>query len=382
MKILKLFLKLTALLLIVLNAYIFISGKTYVYKAFIIGYMRGHNSATIEDIQFFDTRHIEASEAQPWPVAGDYNTQDISVAMRQRLEANKSIAFTVIQNDSLRYEEYWDIGAKDSRTNSFSMAKTVVSILTGIAIDEGYLSSVNQKVIDIIPEYNRPGNHYNKEVSIKHLLTMSSGLNWKEDYYNPFGITAEAYFTKSLEPLMYSLDFVEKPGSKFHYQSGSTQLLGVIIERVTGMSLSEYASEKLWKPMGATDHAEWMLDDKNGTEKAYCCINSNALDFARFGYLFMHKGNWHGKQLVDSSYVEASLQADLASHYGYSWWLYNSEYKYPVFCMRGINGQYVITIPALNLVAVRLGHKRELYLEKTTSDLDYYIKEIIKQYDN
>lgn len=382
MKFFKFILKVVAFLLIALNAYILISGKTYVYKAFVIGYMRGHNSATIEDVQFFDTRTIEASQAQPWPIAANYNTQELSTDMRKRLEANKSIAFTVIQNDSLRYEEYWDIGSKTSKTNSFSMAKTVVSILTGIAIDEGYISNVNQKLIDIIPEYNRDGSHYNKEVTIKDLLTMSAGLDWQEDYFNPFGITAEAYFTKDLETLMYSLDFNEKPGVEFHYQSGSTQLLGVIIERLTGMSLSEYASEKLWKPMGATDHAVWMLDDKEGVEKAYCCINSNALDFARFGYLYLNKGNWYGKQLVDSTFVEASLIPDIENHYGYSWWLYYSEYKHPVFCMRGVNGQYVITIPTLDLVAVRLGHKREVYLENTTSDLDFYIKEIIKQYDN
>ena len=133
--------------------------------------------------------------------------------------------------------------------------------------------------------------------------------------------------------------------------------------------------------MGATDDAEWMLDTENGVEKAYCCLNSNALDFARFGQLYMDKGNWKGQQIVDSAYVKASLNPDLKNHYGYSWWLYKTEFKYPVFCMRGVSGQYVITIPELDLVAVRLGHKRELKDNDTPNDLTFYIKEVIKQYD-
>jgi len=343
--------------------------------------MHGHNTATIEDIQFFDTRIVESESGEQWPEASDYNQKEISEELRARLEINKSIAFTVIQGDSIRYEEYWGIGSRTSRTNSFSMGKSIVSILVGIAIDEGSIESVDQKVIDFIPEYNREGKHYNREVTIKHLLTMSSGMNWHENYYNPFGVTAEAYFTKELEALMFRIDFTEKPREKWHYQSGNTQLLGVILERATGKRLSEYASENLWKPMDATDDAEWMLDAENGIEKAYCCFNSNALDFARFGQLYMDKGNWKGQQIVDSVYVEASLNADLKDHYGYSWWLYGTQYKYPVFCMRGVSGQYVITIPELDLVAVRLGHKRELKRDNTPDDLDFYIEEIIKQYD-
>ena len=105
------------------------------------------------------------------------------------------------------------------------------------------------------------------------------------------------------------------------------------------------------------------------------------IDFARFGQLYMDKGNWKGQQLVDSAYVEASLSPGLNKHYGYSWWLYKDQYRYPVFCMRGINGQYVITIPELDLVAVRLGHKIEKYENNSATDLKFYIQEIIKQYD-
>ena len=381
MKLLKFSFKLLVFCFVLLNVYIVVSGKTYVYKALKVGYLKGHNTATIEDYKYFENRIVEKGTGIQWPQASDYNKQEISPELRARLEKNKSIAFTVIQKDSILYETYWGIGSRTSRTNSFSMAKSVVAMLIGVAIQDGYIESIDQKITDFIPEYDRPGDHFNKEVTIKHLLTMSSGMDWNEDYYNPFGVTAEAYFTKNLNDLMLSIDFTEKPGEKWHYQSGSTQLMGLIIERSTGTSLSAYLSTKLWQPINATDQAEWMIDKQGGVEKAYCCINSNALDFARFGQLYLDKGNWNGVQLIDSSFVEASLSADLEAHYGYSWWLYETQYKYPVYTMRGVNGQYVIVVPALELVAVRLGHKREGYVNKSTLDLDFYTQQIISQYD-
>lgn len=366
---------------VILNAYIFLDDKTYVYKALEIGYMNGETSATIDDINYFETRIIKSSEGKQWPEGFDYNDNEISEEFRKRLEKNESIAFAVIQNDSIRYEKYWGIGSRSSKTNSFSMGKSIVSILIGIAIEEGTIDSINQKITDYIPEYKKGNTHYNSEVTIEHLLNMSSGMEWIEGYVNPFGITAEAYLTETLEDLMFQINFTEKPGAKWNYQSGNTQILGMILERATGMTLSEYASEKLWKPIEATDDAAWMLDKKDGVEKAYCCFNSNALDFARFGHLYLNNGEWKGQQIVDSSFVKTSLTPDMDKNYGYSWWLYYDDYKYPVFCMSGINGQYVITIPDLDLVAVRLGHKEEKKQNGQPKDLIFYIEKIIEHYD-
>lgn len=382
MRYIHLVLKVFLIAFIFLNVYVLASGKSYVYKAIKVGYLNGNISATIQDIDFFDTSIIESAKKEPWPIAKDYNNKKLKENFRLRLEKNESIALTVIQNDSLRYEEYWGIGSRTSRTNSFSMGKSVVSILIGVAIDEGLIENVDQKIIDFLPEYNREGQNYNKEVTIKHLLTMSSGIDWEEDYYNPLGITANAYFTSELNELMFNIDFTEEPGKTYKYKSGNTQVLAMILERATGKKLSKYTSEKLWKPLGAEDDAEWMMDKKGGIEKAYCCLNSNALDFSRLGQLYMNQGNWKGNQLIDSSYVKNSIKADLESFYGYSWWLYESEYKYPVFCMRGVNGQYVISVPQLNLVATRLGHKKNSYDSKSLSDMEFYIQQIIKHFDN
>ena len=381
MRVFKLCVQFILFCLILVNAYILISGKTYIYKALKIGYLKGHNTATIQDSKYFENRLIDTGLAVSWPEVSGYNKKPLSSALRSRLEKNNSIAFAVIQHDSIRSETYWGIGSKSSRTNSFSMAKTVVGMLIGVAIQEGFIESIDQKISDFIPEFNRPGEHFNDEVSLKHLITMSSGLDWHEDYYNPFGVTAEAYFTKNLNELMLRLNFSHKPGVKWNYQSGSTQLMALVLERATGKSLSEYLSLKLWKPLNATAQADWMVDKADGVEKAYCCLNSNALDFARFGQLYLDKGNWNGQQIIDSSFVAASLSPDLVAHYGYSWWLYETQHKYPVYAMRGINGQYVIVIPALDLVAVRLGHNREKYLNNSTTDLDFYITQIIVEYD-
>jgi CubicO group peptidase (beta-lactamase class C family) len=376
-----LILKAILLILISFNVYILLSGKTYVYKAVKIGYMQGNTSASIDDVSFFETRTVASENGEQWPLGADYNQKKLSEEFRARLEKNESIAYAVIQNDSIRYEEYWGFGSRTSKTNSFSAGKSIVSILVGIAIEEGAIDSIHQKVIDFIPEYKNKKYPYNSEVTVEDLLTMSSGMDWNEGYINPLAITAEAYLTEELEELMFQINFTSKPGAKWNYQSGNTQVLGILLERATGIRLSKYASEKLWKPLKATDDALWMLDHENGLEKAYCCFNSNALDFARFGHLYLNDGRWKGQQIVDSSYVATSLKASLNEQYGYSWWLYNTEYKYPVFCMSGINGQYVINIPELNLVAVRLGHKEEKKFEDQPKDLIFYIEKIIEQYD-
>jgi CubicO group peptidase (beta-lactamase class C family) len=242
------------------------------------------------------------------------------------------------------------------------MAKSYVSALVGAAIREGKIKSVDQSVSDFLPWFK---DGEKKNILIKHLLTMSSGLEWDEAYANPFSVTTEAYYGDNLPSLFEKQKVESQPGKEFSYKSGDTQLLGFIVEKATGKSLAEYAEEKLWQPMGAEHDAYWSLDKQNGHEKAYCCINSNARDFARLGYLYMHKGNWKGKQLIDSSYVDSSttcanlsFQGGKCDFYGYQWWVV-PEYKgTKVFYARGILGQAIVVVPEWNMIAVRLGKNR------------------------
>ena len=139
----------------------------------------------------------------------------------------------------------------------------------------------------------------------------------------------------------------------------------MILKKATGKNLADYASEKLWKPLGAEDKAFWSLDKKNGMEKASCCFYTNARDYARIPKLYMNSGNWSGKQIVDTAFVQESLTAanlvdragDPNKKYGFQWWL--MQYKgHSVFYMRGIRGQYVFCVPGLRLIVVRIGHRR------------------------
>ncbi len=190
-------------------------------------------------------------------------------------------------------------------------------MLVQIAIQKGHLTGWNQKVKDLLHWLT---GEYSDELELWHLSTMSSGIEWEELYKHPFAVTAKAYYGADIRELMHDIPIADKPGQRFNYQSGSTQLLGIALMDATGKSLSELASEWLWKPIEPAHDAAWHLDD-SGTELAFCCFNSNARDFARFGRLMLHKGNWNGRQLLDSAYVEMATNGALAPFYGYGFWI-------------------------------------------------------------
>jgi CubicO group peptidase (beta-lactamase class C family) len=175
---------------------------------------------------------------------------------------------------------------------------------------------------------------------------------WDESYSGLFSQTTKGYYGTDLHRQVTTLKAGGARGKDFYYRSGDTQLLGLVISAATGKTLSEYASEKLWIPMGAEHDALWSLDHEGGIEKAYCCFNSDARDFARIGDLFLHRGNWRGKQLVSEEYVDESLrpvglkdeEGMTTNYYGYHWWIMPE--RPGVFYARGINGQWIICMPA------------------------------------
>ena len=354
-------------LLLIVNLFILISGKTYLYKAVANTYLKGRGGPGIDEYQIFENRKVNSGPVQEWPLGKNYNDSSLNSLTRSQMKKHErleTVAFLVIKNDSIRFEKYWDGYGEQSLTNSFSMGKTFVSIMVGIAIKEGKIKNEDQPVGDFIPEFSKGGN---AKLTISHLLTMSSGINFDEDYNNPLAFPAQAYYGTDLEKLVFKYKMTEEPGKVFKYLSGNTALLGMVLEKATGKHISEYASEKLWIPMGAKMPAFWSLDHKAGLEKAYCCFNSNARDFARFGQLYLDSGRWKGTQLVPQDYVLKSIQlaglkdddGKANERYGYSWWIL-PEYKgHYIYYARGILGQYIIVIPDLKMVIVRLGRKRE-----------------------
>ena len=346
-------------LLVLLNVIILISGNTHLYKGIVNTYLKGRSGPDINEFPIFSNRTVQAGQYQPIPNSSQYNKTQIDT---KSIESYSSVAYLVIRNDSVCYEHYWDGYGPDSLSNSFSMAKSFVGALVGCALQDGYIKSLDQPVTDFLPTFSAGNGHL---LTIRHLLTMSSGINFDENYVSPFAYPAIAYYGNDITSLTLRYTLTEQPGKVFKYLSGNTELLGLILEKATGKKLSEYMSQRLWMPLGAKKSAKWSLDHENGMEKAYCCFNSNARDFARLGLLYLHGGNWKGKQLIPEDYIRSSIvPAPLVEEngkpnksYGYQWWIiqYNGK-NYP--CCRGILGQYIILIPEKNMVVVRLGHRR------------------------
>jgi len=352
---------------------LFISGYDWFLKGIGVIYFTGHDTAFLEDYRYFDNRAIAAPKvAQPWPEHEQFNQLEVSEALEDYHKETKSVAFLVIKNDSLLYEKYYKGYGPSSKSNSFSVAKSMVSALLGKAIMDGYVTSLDQKVIDFIPELK---GTYAQQVTMRDLSTMASGMKWDEKYYNPFSVTAAAYFVSDLTPLILDQPIIDEPGKSFSYLSGATQILGIALTRATKKTLSDYLSESFWKPMGAEQEALWQLDSEaNGMEKAYCCFATNARDFARFGKLYKNHGRWNNTQLLDSTFIAKSIQPrfEASPEYGYGWWL--ETYKgQKVFMERGHLGQYVIVFPELDLIIVRLGELKGNRTEDKPYTEDIYI---------
>jgi len=351
----KILIIITILIAVFISAY-FLSPN-YLKTAII------HQQPNIDDYKIFENRVIKADKHIEWELAKNYNKKELAQDKLSKFEDLETVALLIIQDKKILFEKYWQEYNVNSLSNSFSASKTIVSLLIGIAIDEGKIKSVEQKVGDFIPQFSKGEN---ANLTIKQLLTMSSGLNWDEAYSSPFSITTQAYYGNDINSLVVNLKVVEESGKNWKYLSGNTQILAMIIEKATKKKLANYASEKLWKPLGAKNDALWCLDKKDGTEKAYCCFNSNARDFARIGQLILNDGMYNDIQVVSKKYIDEATKAathlsdengKVVDFYGYQFWIIDYlNYKIPY--ARGILGQYIFAIPGKNAVVVRLGHKR------------------------
>ena len=337
--------------LLIILAYIF--DVDYLFKAVRTIYLKGHTTAFLEDYKAFDNTVVKAGAEIPWAIHENYNTVEPTEKLLKTHEDYGTIAYLIIKNDSIWHESYYDGFDADSKSNSFSMAKSFISGLLGKAIEDGYIKNLDQPLSDFFPQYTEA------KTTVGDLASMASGLDWDEAYYSPFSITTRAYFDTDLEKMMLNLDIVEEPGKEFKYLSGSTQLLAMVIEKASGKKIADYFSESFWKPLGAKNDAFWQLDsEKHSLVKAYCCFASNARDFARFGKLYKDFGKFNGQQLLDSAFVAKSVTPRFeGAPYGYGFWLNEFQGK-KLFLMRGHLGQLVMVIPDDNVMVVRLGHQK------------------------
>jgi len=286
---------------------------------------------TIHDYNTHPLRKIDKANApQSWEYDSAYNTSTIPADFLSIIDSNDTHAFLVIQNGKLLFEKYWDGYDSTKLSGSFSAAKSIVSLLVGIALDEGKIKSLDEPVANYVDHFKTNGL---EKVTIKNLLTMSSGT-----------------------------------GVFWQYRSGDTQVLGLLVEKAFGQNISTLVSERFYKPMGAEYDAFWLLDGEEKREKAFCCFNAAARDYARFGQLVLNKGNWNGKQIVSEKYVtEATSPASFlkdrdennqpVDFYGYQYWILNHS-NVTAIAQNGLFGQYVYIIPEKNAVVVRLGESK------------------------
>lgn len=379
MNTLKRTLKWGLLTVVGLIAILYITDTDYLLKAVRTIYAKGYTTAYLEDYKEFDNVKIENDVPQPWPKHKDYNSVTETERLQKYNEAYGAIAYVIIKNDSIWFENYYDGFDENSKTNSFSMAKSYVSGLMGKAIEEGYIKSLDQPVSDFFPEFSEG---LAAKLTVGDLSSMSSGTNWVEKYYSPLSITTRAYFDDDLKKIILGLKVIKKPGQAYKYSSGDTQLLAMVIEKATGKKLYNYLTESFWKPLGSENETLWQVDSKeHDLVKAYCCIASNAKDFARFGKLYKDHGKWKGEQLLDSAFVAKSITPRFAEspQYGYGFWMQKRNGK-SFFMMRGHLGQYVIVEPEDNIIIVRLGHQKspDAANQIFSDDISIYIEEAYK----
>lgn len=361
-----------SILVVILLGIIYFFLPNYAQKAFL------HLTANIDDYEIFENRTIAASNPQPWEKSTQYNQYEMGQTYQEELDVYETTAFLVVKDTALFYEKYYQGYSENDISNSFSAAKSIVSLLVGIAIEEGKIESVFQPVSDFLESFQEAEK---SKIIIKDLLTMSSGISWNEAYMSPFSKTTEAYYGNNLRKLVDELQVSDERAKEFAYKSINTQILAEVLEIATGQSISDYASNRLWRKIGAENDALWSLDKAGGMEKAFCCFNSTARDFARIGQLVLNKGSWEGEQVVPADYIEmATMPARLIKsgeripHYGYQWWILNYNGKQIPYA-RGILGQYIFVLKDKNAVAVRLGKSRsKLYTDEHPNDVYTYVE--------
>jgi CubicO group peptidase (beta-lactamase class C family) len=265
-----------------------------------------------------------------------------------------------------RYRGGWDVNSTD---NSWSMAKSVTSALVGIAIAEGKIKSIDESAADFIPEWRGDDR---KEITLRNLLSMTSGLLWNEDYFQKSDVTT-MIFSDDQNAYAISRPLSRDPGDDWYYSSGDAQVFSAIIKAATGEDAYQYAQEKLLGPIGVT--GDWWDTDKAGNVLTYCCLHTTAREFARFGYLYLRDGLWGDKQIVPADWVRESTQASQSENpsYGLYWWLLDlPDAPKDTYMAMGFQTKRIYVIPSLDIVAVRIGEGDD----ETWND-DAFLKPIV-----
>lgn len=311
----------------------------------------------------FPTRAISRTAGSPQPLfdlpaapmdlsAFRYTYQGASYSLDDFITRNRVAGFILVKNGRILAERYSFGHSATSKWTSFSVAKSVTSMLVGAAIRDGYLT-LDDPLIRYLPQLR---NTAYDGVSIRHLLNMSSGVRWNEDYDDPnsdvarYGATMRANGTAGFIEYMAALPRVAAPGTRFNYNTGETHLVGIALRVALNQNLSTYLSQKIWSQFAMESDALWMLSTDNGDELGGCCISATLRDYARIGIFAMRNGVLqNGTAVLPTGWMQQSITpAPTALDYGYLWWLTGGGN----FAAIGIFGQTIQIYPQQNIVIV------------------------------
>ena len=342
-----------------------ITGGVYLWAAASTGtslVARGimWGDADVDDWQRFPSRTVHAS---PKPVSFEAATpewlSDLKIDDKPLdiyLEETNTTAFVILHGDDLLYEGYFHGSSREATQPSLSVAKSFASTLVGIAIEEGYIAGLDDPITDYLPELLESDPRFG-DITIRHLLTMTSGIRFVRDKANPLSDDFVTSYSPDLRAAARESRIEEGAGLRFHYNDYNPLFIGMLLERATGMSVSEYLETRLWQPMGAEGDGSWDLDsEQSGFEKMSVGVNGRAIDFAKLGWLFLNEGKVGDRQVVPAAWVEEATRLDTTTDpsagYQYYWWVdaernaYNAEGN---FC------QFIYVYPDADLVLVRHG---------------------------
>jgi CubicO group peptidase (beta-lactamase class C family) len=297
--------------------------------------------------------HVVAAGGTPLPLPPGAPLKTLAVDIDAYMAGQRSAALLIVQDGKLRLERYGLGFDAQGRWTSFSVAKSVTSTLVGAAIHDGFIRSMDDKVSDYIPQMK--GSAYD-EVSIRQLLTMTSGVKWNEDYADPNSDVARFNNHKPEEGVDALVSYMRRlprevpAGTRWHYSTGETNLVGVLLTQATKKPLATYLSEKIWAPAGMEQPATWILS-RTGQEISGCCLQASTRDFARLGLFILGGARIGGQSIVPDGWLAEATSERVGigqpgRGYGYFWWTYADG----SFAARGIFGQGIFIDPKRRLV--------------------------------
>ncbi len=374
--------KFLVFLLLAISSFIFFlvaTDRSYLFTAVKTIWLRGQTDAGIHDFTVQPTRSIKAGKHQPWPRSDNYNKITPSDEILKHHKEYRTTAFLIAQNGELLSEHYYNGSHAKDVSSIWSVSKSFITFALLKAVEQGLIESIDDPVKKYIPEWPV---EQTPTLTLRHLASMSAGLYWEEMDHSPFSLIAQFTFDDDIVPLtINTLPATGNPGDIQHYNSGGTQLLGTIMQRVlNGKTIASYISESFWQPLGMQQDGLYVLDRDNGNERVFGGMVASALDMAKFGQLLLNKGNWNGIQILSSEHINLIKQIPYNNRtYGYGIWV--SEYKGdPIYHMEGFLGQKNIIYPKHNLLITRLGHQmiaRE-ELEDISPQVELFIEEALR----